>query len=63
MAAMWAERVAAWQSSGESMRTFALRHEWRPRQLAWWARRITKLPTCPNNQLDLLPPLAQPKQN
>lgn len=40
--AMWAERVAAWQSSGESMRAFALRHAWRPRQLAWWAKRINE---------------------
>lgn len=40
--AMWSERVAAWQSSGESMRAFALRHEWRPRQLAWWAKRINE---------------------
>lgn len=39
---MWAERVAAWQSSGESMRAFALRHEWRPRQLAWWVKRINE---------------------
>lgn len=40
--AMWAERVAAWQRSGESMRAYALRHEWRPRQLAWWAKRINE---------------------
>ncbi|MBY0242906.1 MAG: hypothetical protein K2X55_26715 [Burkholderiaceae bacterium] len=40
--AMWAERVAAWHSSGESMRAFALRHEWKPRQLAWWNKRINE---------------------
>jgi hypothetical protein len=40
--AMWAERVAAWQRSGESMRAYALRREWRPRQLAWWAKQINE---------------------
>jgi hypothetical protein len=45
--ALWAERVAAWQASGESMRTFAQRHDWKPRQLVWWRKRLSQSTTSP----------------
>lgn len=38
--ALWEERLAAWQSSGESMRAFAQRNGWPPRQMVWWKSRL-----------------------
>lgn len=42
--ALWKERLAAWQSSGESMRAFAQRHGWPPRQMVWWKSRLKDKP-------------------
>ena len=42
--ALWKERLAAWKSSGESMRAFAQRHGWAPRQLVWWKKRLMDKP-------------------
>ncbi len=42
--ALWEERLAAWKASGESMRAFAQRHGWTPRQLVWWKKRLMDKP-------------------
>jgi hypothetical protein len=42
--ALWEERLGAWKASGESMRAFAQRHGWAPRQLAWWKNRLMDKP-------------------
>lgn len=37
---LWQERLEAWRASGESMRSFAERQGWAPRQLVWWKKRL-----------------------
>src|SRR5437868_12448161 len=35
--AVWRERLARWQASGEEAETFAVREGVKPRTLRWWA--------------------------
>lgn len=37
---LWRERLAAWEASGQSLRSFALQSGWRPRQLVYWKNRL-----------------------
>jgi hypothetical protein len=49
---LWQERLDAWRASGESMRSFAARQGWAPRQLAWWKKRLAEAAAEP---IPLLP--------
>lgn len=55
--ALWKERIDAWVASGESMRTFAQRNGWPPRQLAWWKTRLTEKPATASG---LIPVMVKP---
>ena len=39
---LWRERISAWKASGQSLRSFALQNDWRPRQLGYWKKRLEK---------------------
>ncbi len=46
-AAVWAERVRAWRSSGESAARFAAAHGLAESTLRWWARQLRAADTTP----------------
>ena len=44
---LWQERVAQWQSSGLSQRTYAIEHGFSARQVSYWVRRLTGTQEAP----------------
>ncbi len=43
----WAERVTAWQRSGESAAAFSGARGWDPAQLRWWRWKLERTGTIP----------------
>ena len=44
---VWEERVAQWQASGLSQRTYAIEQGFPVRQVGYWVRRLSKAPATP----------------
>ena len=57
--ALWAERIAMWKASGQSMRGFALHQGWPPRQIAYWKKRLLGMP---EKTPTLIPVMVKPVQ-